>query len=68
MSTSDIPYQTFNCPQCGAPGSVSYGQASYTCMCRMRTFVTPTPQPVECICPKCGLRHGGAVQTDPPSF
>lgn len=22
----------------------------------------------ECICPKCGLRHGGVAQTDLPSF
>lgn len=28
---------------------------------------TPPAPPFECICPKCGLRHGVA-QSDPPSF
>lgn len=54
MTTSDIPYQTFNCPHCGAPGSVSYGQAQYTCTCRFRTFVTPEPVKAGDTCPTCG--------------
>jgi hypothetical protein len=28
-------HQTFNCPHCGAPGQVNYGQASYACTCRL---------------------------------
>jgi DNA-directed RNA polymerase subunit RPC12/RpoP len=38
-----IPYREFNCPHCGAPGCVSYGNASYTCTCRFRTFVSAEP-------------------------
>lgn len=50
---SMIPPQSFNCPNCGAPGMVEFGAAKYSCTCRFRTFVTqekkmqdkmPTPE------------------------
>jgi hypothetical protein len=29
-----IPFQSFACPHCGAPGMVNMGQAEYSCLCR----------------------------------
>jgi hypothetical protein len=36
-----IANQMFHCPHCGAPGQVNYGQAEYSCMCRMGHFQQP---------------------------
>lgn len=33
-----MPYQEFHCPRCGAPGNVQFGQASYSCTCRLGTY------------------------------
>jgi hypothetical protein len=33
-----IPNQNFYCPHCGAPGQVMFGQAEYSCLCRMSGF------------------------------
>jgi hypothetical protein len=53
-----IPYREFNCPHCGAPGCVSYGNASYTCTCRFRTFVSAEPQPrYSCMVAGCPATH-----------
>lgn len=46
----------FNCPQCGAPGEVIYGQATYTCNCRFRWWEFPSSPPP----PTCPL-HGYAM-------
>lgn len=48
-----IPYQTFNCPHCGAPGQVNYGQAEYSCTCRLTRQVY-TPADAWPKCPHCG--------------
>lgn len=54
MNTGVIPYQTFNCPHCGAPGHVEYGSAKYSCDCRFRNYGQPYqapvsyPQPMRC--------------------
>lgn len=50
-----IPYQTFHCPKCGAPGQVNNGQAEYSCLCRLGTFQSPgTPEDLWPKCPNCG--------------
>ena len=46
-----IAPQTFHCPHCGAPGQVAYGQAEYSCLCRMGVYTRAEPKPApKCIC------------------
>jgi hypothetical protein len=42
-----IPYKEFNCPHCGAPGHVHFGQAEYSCICRLGVFVAPAKASVD---------------------
>jgi hypothetical protein len=38
-------YREFHCPKCGAPGCVTYGHTTYTCMCRTSaSFPTYSPK------------------------
>jgi hypothetical protein len=66
-----IPWQTFLCPRCGAPGQVNYGQAEYSCTCRFGTYQMPQePQKWQQIdtwpkCATCGqpIYHGHICTT-----
>lgn len=68
--------QAFNCPHCGAPGSVVHGQATYTCLCRFGTTyqaqhvsppICPNCQHMMVSIPRMGIHHvcGGGVEPSP---
>jgi ribosomal protein S27E len=68
MNDATIPFQTFTCPHCGAPGQVSYGSAQYSCTCRLRPSQAPTPPPHPMLVPTLPVRCMHCGQTFTGSF
>lgn len=49
-----IPDQTFSCPNCGAPGQISFGNTEYSCTCRFSQLSQSVVHSEPPLCPKCG--------------
>jgi hypothetical protein len=61
--TGDAMTRHFNCPHCGAPGHVPYGEmAQYTCTCRFQNFTRQSRPLFSEYCIGCGqsIRPGQA--------